>query len=318
MHSNAKSPYNDSPYFNTQQLSQYTKINSSLINDGFAPINFISSDGYQLKGLYLQRANTSCNVIICAGFYPGRKEGMATLTQLLPQNCNILLIDARGHGESSGPFLQTILWYGQNEYKDIIGALNFLQTQNNNPNILLGVCIGAFHCAHAILALQKQRNFDDYKLKGIIFDSGFGSLKDLLTIPIIHFNEKILPTLLTTYCYPCENKKSVKSTLLFKASSFLSNCIGSTLTYSVSPFFYWYEGQTNLFDKIKNITIPIQFIHSNRDSYVDITIAKNLHSKAKNHSFTIFNESKHALNHILYPDKYKELLLEFIKKNVHT
>jgi len=316
-HANPSSQIKPS-YFDTEFLSNYSQVKKQLIEDGFESVTFMSPDGCHLNGLYRSRANATHNAVVCAGFYPGKKEGMATFAELLPENCNILLIDARGHGESDGSLWKNILWYGQNEYKDILGALNFLCTQNNNPNFLIGVCIGAFHCAHATIALEKQNNFKDFNLQGIIFDSGFASLTNLLWIPANHFSEKVLPAIFSTYLYTKDTKKSIKNRLLYKVSAFFTTIVGSTITLSISPFFYWYDSNTTLFNKIEKIKTPIQFVHYSNDTYATLQVAEILQNNCPNSRLLVFNESKHALNHILHQNEYKALLLEFITNNMHT
>ena len=71
-------------------------------------------------------------------------------------DCNILFIDARGHGKSEGSVLKNMWGYGKHEYKDIIAAIKFAHKKNDVPIILYGVCAGAFNSMHALLKLQKK------------------------------------------------------------------------------------------------------------------------------------------------------------------
>jgi len=103
------------------------------------------------------------------------------------------------------------LWYGHHEFKDIIGALDFLCVDNDKPNVLLGVCIGAFHCTHAALFLEKQEIISAYNLKALIFDSGFGSIADLMWVPSTHIKEKILPNICISWLYSQDTKATVRA-----------------------------------------------------------------------------------------------------------
>ena len=309
----------ETSYLNTSFLCQYSEVKCKMKKDGFMPVAFNSIDGHLIKGLYRESCDAQFNIIICAGFYPGKKEGMATFIDLLPHNCNILFIDARGHGESDGPFFRSILWYGTTEYNDILGALDFITNKNKKPNFLLGICIGAFHCAHAILELQKYPNYDSYNLQGLIFDSGFKSLTDLLWIPTKDVQEKTLPALWKKYIYTSETKKAIKDFWLYKISkTMFSYCIGYPITLLISPFFYWYNSQTTLINKMHTIKIPILFTHCSNDTYADFNSIEKLQKKCSCSMLYTFEDSQHGLNHILYPNQYKSLLLEFIAKNVHT
>src|SRR5437762_5915033 len=83
-------------------LKDYKAARTALENAGFIKTTFTTSDNFKLAGLFLSRPHATCNIIICAGWLPGRKEGMATFYDLLPNDCNILFFDARGRGESEG------------------------------------------------------------------------------------------------------------------------------------------------------------------------------------------------------------------------
>lgn len=126
--------------YSTSFLKNYSHVNSFLKEQGFVDITIKTPDNFNLCGLFLSRPNATCNVIICAGFFPGKKEGMATFYDLLPKYCNILLFDARGHANSEGPFLSTLWRYGIDEHKDILGAISWLNNNNNLPIIIGGTC----------------------------------------------------------------------------------------------------------------------------------------------------------------------------------
>jgi len=307
-----------SAYFDTHFLAQPAQVKQLLINDGFSEVTFDSLDGYQIKGLFRVKEHARTNILLAAGFYPGYKEGMATFAKLLPDDCNILFIDARGHGESSGPFWSNILWYGNNEYKDIVGALSFLCAQNKLPNLLLGVCIGAFHCTHAALFLEQHKSAELYNLQGVVFDSGFGSITDLKWVPGTHFNDKTLPHIFTSLLYTQDNKKMVKQRWLYKATALVASLCASAATYAVSPFLYMYNHQTNLFDKIHKLHIPLLYIHCENDSYAPIGDVKRLANSSHNSSCWWIEQSQHACNHLKHKVVYKDHLLEFINNCVHT
>src|SRR5690606_23167770 len=83
-------------YYKTSFLKQYGRVRTELKSQGFREIYFKTPDGLRLNGLFLSRPNATCNVIVCAGWLPGKKEKMATFFALLPDYCNILFFDARG------------------------------------------------------------------------------------------------------------------------------------------------------------------------------------------------------------------------------
>jgi len=100
----ANNDWQTSQYFNTQFLMKYDKVKETLIADDFREVTFTSPDGISIKGLYRKKANARMNVVLSAGFYPGRKEGMASFIKLLPDDTNILFLDARGMEKALAPF----------------------------------------------------------------------------------------------------------------------------------------------------------------------------------------------------------------------
>ena len=81
-------------YFDTNFLKQYNQVADKLVKDeNFRRITFKTGDGYILEGLYRQVPHARCTIIVCAGFYPGRQEGMASIVPLLPEDYNILFFN---------------------------------------------------------------------------------------------------------------------------------------------------------------------------------------------------------------------------------
>ena len=300
--------------YSTSFLKQHTTVRQELIKEGFAEITFISEDGLKLSGLFLSRPNAQCNVIACAGFYPGKKEGMATFYSLLPDNCNILLFDARGRGDSEGPLLRELPWYGINEYKDITGALSYLNQENDLPIFLIGLCSGAFNAAQALIHLEKDDKTAASKIKGLIFDSGWRSIiKTTRSSSINNINQAILLLLKPLYKKNQIAKNSYPYKILSTCNSYCSTIIHSLCAM---PIFSLHDHITNLTDKIHTISSPIFFIHSYND-YIRIEEAKHLSKFALNKQCWWIKNSPHACHHLAQKEAYKEKLTAFINTNLH-
>ena len=187
-------------FFNTQFLVHYDKVEQALISpeEGFKQIDFKSADGLNLKGLYKKVEGAPYTIIFAAGFYPGRKEGLATYTKMLKDNPNILLYDARGHGKSDGRLFSNLANYGVEDFNDPIGALRFAQKQNPNGEIkFFGTCAGAFHVARALSVIDCKKE----KVTGFVYDSGYVTMLDIKPVPGMHFREKVIPGLLKSLIY---------------------------------------------------------------------------------------------------------------------
>lgn len=303
--------WEQSPYFDTDFLYRFDEVRASLIKEGFKEVIIPTHDGLNLSGLILERPQARYNVISCVGFYPGRKESMATLLPLLPSDCNILLFEARGHGSSQGPFLTNLHHYGLNEYKDVIGALEFVHARNQLPIIIHSICAGSFHATRALIHLQQKALLSAFNVLGLIFDSGFASILQAYQVPEKHFSQKIIPAFLTKL-YKNDSKKTVQDRRLYKISATISRtCIGG-IEWCMK---YWIDAQepeTNFIDTIKTLNCPIFFIHAMNDSYVAqhhvATLAATVHHK----SCWWIENSEHACNHLKFKQEYRKRLHEFI------
>ena len=302
--------YCSEQFYSIPFLKNYTAVQNVLKNVGFKKIIFKTSDNFKLSGLFLSRHNATCNVIICAGWFPGRKEGMATFYDLLPDYCNILLFDARGRGESQGSFIWNIWRYGMDEYRDIVGAISWINHNNSLPIIVGGTCSGAFNAAHAIVHVIKNNLLEQTHVKGLFFDSGWGSVITMSqSSPIVHIKKYLSKCLLLAYG---TKEIAQKNSFYTSCSSCIVSCFKIVHLLCISPVASHYEAITNLFDKIQVITIPILFIHSYDDTHAAFSQVKKLATLAPQKQCWWIEKSSHAKHHLIHKEEYKEKLIAFI------
>lgn len=297
-------------FYSTSFLKDYTAVRQSLKEHGFTDATFKTPDNLTLHGLFLSRPNATCNVIVCAGWLPGRMEGMATFYALLPTHCNILFFDARGHGNSDGALLWKLWRYGVDEYKDILGAITYINHKNSLPIIIAGICSGAFNAAHALIHLEKNNTQTQSNVKGLIFDSGWGSVTEIARTAPLAGIEKRLPSVLA-----CMNatKKQIKQSCLYKLCSFFThNSCKAFYHLCTKQVTGYYESTTTLFNTIQLITSPIFFIHSYDDTYATESDALRLSKLAPHKSCWWIQKSFHAKHHLIHKDLYKEKIAAFI------
>jgi len=304
-----------SKYYDTSFLKNYPVVREELKSEGFEEIYFKTPDGLRLNGLFLSRPNARCNVIVCAGWLPGRKEKMATFFALLPDYCNILFFDARGHGKSEGPLFREIWKYGINECKDIIGAVHCVYKANGLPIVICGICSGAFNSAHAVVHLEKKKLLAKYGVKGLIFDSGWGSISSISKTVAIGNNEIPIVKLIKNILQ-IRGLDLVRSSLLYKCFFIPVKAVISVMhRLCIYPLVNKYESITNLFDKIHQITIPVFFIHSVNDLHADIYDAQCLASLVPcKRCWWISEGSYHAWHHLKQRDLYREKVAAFINQ----
>ena len=298
--------------YSTSSLKNHTVVQEYLKSVGFKKITFTTSDNFKLVGLFLARPHARYNVIVCAGWFPGKKEGMATFYALLPEDCNILLFDARGHGESQGSLLWKLWRYGIDEYKDITAAVSWLNSNNMSPIIIAGICSGAFNATHAISYIEK--NHPNHNVKGLIFDSGWGSISQIIKTSPIAGIKKRIACFMSYFC----KKKSLQNNYLYRACSYSMEHICALCNYlCAEPLAAQYEHTTNLFNIIEAITTPILFIHSYDDVYAEIGDAINLSLLAPHKQCWWIEKSSHAKHHLIHKDLYKEKVIDFINSVIN-
>lgn len=301
---------NREQFYSLPFLRNHHIVRKVLKKAGFQKIIIKTPDNLNLSGLFLSRQNATCNVIVCAGWLPGRKEGMATFYDLLPEYCNILLFDARGHGESEGSLLWKLWRYGVDEYKDIIGATSWIHNQNKLPIFIAGICSGAFNAAHACAYLEHNKLTSHYNIQGLIFDSGWGSVNKIITTaPIAGIKKRL--ALFLTFLY--KTRKSAKNNLIYDSCCSAAEYACTFCNYvCASPLASQYDRLTNLSYKFPKITLPMLFIHSHDDTYANFFDTYELAQLAPHKQCWWIEKSSHAKHHLIHKDLYKEKLIAFI------
>jgi pimeloyl-ACP methyl ester carboxylesterase len=301
-------------FYEKSFLLHYKEVRETLKEHGFKELYFKTPDGLRLNGLYLERPNARCTIIICAGWLPGKMEGLATFFALLPDYCNILFFDARGHGKSEGPLFREIWRYGVNEHKDILGAISCSRQLSKLPIIICGICSGAFNAAHAVISLETSHIAQKVGIKGLVFDSGWGSVTKMSCSVVIASFEKRLLHLLAIM-YKTKDQTALKELTIYKTVFYGMQSTASFLhSLFFKPFVEKYEKTTNLFDKIHHIKAPILFIHSYEDTYADVHDAIKLLDLATDKQTWFVDNSYHAAHHLKQKELYQEKLMSFIDK----
>lgn len=290
-------------------LTDCKKTQKRLLERGFKSSCFYTKDHIKLCGLLLDqhKKHIPCATIIyCAGFYPGTKEGMSSFYTLLEHHpYNIFLFDARGHNESEGKFLtfNAIKKYGTVEYLDIVAAIEHLNTYNKEHNIpdnivIHAICSGAYH---TILALQylKQHNAAAYQsVKGIIFDSGWFHLHDIIATTI-----------------DAELTKRLKNSYF----SWIKKPLQTIIQWLYDLFLYEsHRNQDGIYQTIATIDQPIWFIHCINDPYIPSHFIQRYVACNRCPYYWWINHDSHANYHMHNHKLYQEKLLTFLEQlNLH-
>jgi len=311
----------ESWHFDVNILRDKKRTKEKLLQDGFAQVDIqsfkedVKEKSLTLQGLFLERKDAKATIICTHGFCPGGKEKFAPLVKLVPEYCNLLFIELRGHGESEGPsFICRVKNYGKNEYKDIFGAIQFAQSKTNNkPIVIFGWCSGAFHSATTLLKMEQEAKTAN--VKGLVFDSGFGSLMEISQVPYLHIKNSYTPSLFVKW-YNGDKKRASQSYMC----KLTYHCILKPLMWGIEfwtkPSIRKREPQTNLYDKIGQLHFPTLVIHAQDDQYAPWENLKKLVDAIPEKDLWLVPEgtSVHATNHLKVKEEYKDKLHQFIKK----
>jgi pimeloyl-ACP methyl ester carboxylesterase len=209
--------------------------------------------------------------------------------------------------------LSQVWRYGVSEYKDILGGVAFYNRLNKLPILIAGICSGAFNAARACVILEKHNLLDKCRVKGLVFDSGWGSVAKIASTIMVSGLQKRLLQMLSSY-YKTKDQIILKNSIIYKSGiAFVRNIYDIVYRWIVKPLVLPYEKQTNLFSAIAAISCPILFIHSYEDTYADMSEVQKLASLSQNmHYWWIDKDTYHASHHIKHAAVYKQKLFEFI------
>ena len=163
-----------------KEMTDFQKECEQRIQDGMEWMKekgteklFISSyDGLRLKATFLPAAEESTRTILAVHGYRnyGEREYAAMARFYYEMGYNVLIVDDRGHGESSGDYVG----YGWQDHYDVESWIQYLiQRFGENSEIFLyGISMGA---ATVMIAAGDPQ---PPQVKGIIADCGYTSIID--------------------------------------------------------------------------------------------------------------------------------------------
>jgi len=299
-------------HFDSKILRDRKTAKRKLLQEGFKEISFTSTNNINIVGLFLERKDAKCTVIFSHGFCPGGKEIFAPFVKLTPEYCNLLFLDLRSCGESEGPTLfSKVRHYGKTDYQDIVHAIKFVNEKTSSkPIIVFGWCSGAFNAATAIIHLKEE--LEKLNVKGLMFDSGFGSIMEMSHVPFVDLDKKFVPGfILKLYG---GDKKRAKQSYLCKFSTFCYKSFFYVVSLFLKPAIKKREPETNLYDKIQDIEIPMLVIHAQDDDYAPWqNVQKLVENISQKELWLIENgRSSHATNHLKLKEEYMGHMHEWL------
>ncbi|MFZ3576688.1 alpha/beta hydrolase [Virgibacillus sp. DJP39] len=234
-------------------------------------------DGLVLKANYLSHHKSTGKVVILAHGYRGNKEDMSEYVKLYYDlGYDVLIPDARGHGESEGDYIG-YGWHDRKDYQEWIQRL--IDEEGKDTILLHGNSMGA------ALVLMASGEKLPQEVKGIIADSGYTSVQDELTYQLKH---------------------------LYNLPAFPLMGITSVITNIRTG--YTFE-EASAIEQVKKNSRPLLIIHGAADQLVPTEMADELYEAATgNKELWIVPDAGHTEAFTVAPVEFQKRVNEFVQK----
>ena len=266
----------DEEYFG-EYYQQISKGAEYILSREYEEHYIKSFDGLKLYGRYLKNGDSKKTVILFHGYRSrGEKDFSGSFKYYVDSGFNVLIVDQRAHGRSEGK----LITFGVKESRDVISWLEFInKTYGTDKEIyLIGLSMGA-----ATVKFSARFNMPD-NVRGIIADCGFNS------------PEKIIRKV-------AKQNFNINGFLLMPAINCLSKLLGNFSVYEVSS-----EAA------LKNLKIPILFIHGTADDFVPYYMSVSGFEAANEPKFLCTVEgASHGMSFMVDMPKVKKAFSDFIE-----
>jgi hypothetical protein len=240
-----------------------------------------SDDGIHLKAFYIAAPEHSDKTVIIAHGYAGNATQMSGYARMYYERLgyNILLPDARGHGDSGGDYIG----FGWPERMDYLKWIQRVLEDNgeNTQVILHGVSMGG-----ATVMMTSGEDLPP-NVKAIVEDCGYTSVMDELTFQLKRMYH--LPA------FPIVDTTSI-------------------LTKIRAGYSF---GEASALEQVKKSKTPTLFIHGDSDTFVPTEMVHTLYENSPvEKGLYIVHKAGHGEAFRMDPVQYESVVTEFIEKFV--
>ena len=233
-------------------------------------VSIKSFDGLTLKAKYFAHPSAKRTVIMAHG-YRGKPDYDFSLSHhwFYEQECNVLVIYQRAHGLSEGKYITMGIY----EREDIHSWEEYIESLDNLPIYLIGISMGT---ASILMSFYKPYS---NRVKGIVADCGYYSIHRQFVDEVGKFVSK-----------------PVARFFLFFANWW---CV---------IFAKFSMKQVDTRKIVKNINLPILFVHGDKDSFVKPYQSQRNYEAcgSKEKVLIIAHGADHGKSLLFEEDKYKE------------
>lgn len=260
-----------------ENQSKYAWFDAQTVKN----VSIKSDDGLKLHAYFIAASNPTKKTVIIAHGYGSRAKEMANYAEFYHDvlGFNVLMPDARGHGESEGNYIG----FGWPERRDYVEWINYvLNTQGKDSEITLhGVSMGG-----ATVLMTSGEDLPS-NVKAIVADCAYTSAEDELKFQLNQMYH--LPA------FP------------------IINCT-SLLTKIRAGYFF---GDASAIKQVAKTNIPILFIHGDADTFVPFEMVNKLYAACHSEKeLYLVHGAKHAKAYSVDKNGYEKKVSEFLSKYV--
>ncbi len=235
-----------------------------------------SPNGYRLKAIFLKPLKTTRTVIICHGVTENKINSMKYARLFERLGFNSVVFDHRRHGDSGGK-TTSFGYYEKFDLQAIVQAVR----ERIGKRALLGIHGESMGAATTLLyagTFEDEANF-------LVVDCPFSD-----------FSEQILHVLRT--------ETPLRTAMVLRIGNLFLKIRDGYSTSLVSPR-----------EVVKNIAIPVLFIHSLEDDFILPYMTQELYeAKEGDKMLKLFEKGAHAKSYNDNPLQYEKTVQEFLRR----
>lgn len=164
-------------------ITHPNKITTPQISSNIAPdyrnVSFYTESMEKINGWFFESIGSKKAVLMVHGYGQNRlqfnEDTFKLISKLKNENLNVLTIDLRGSGNSSG----SISTFGRNETEDVLSSIKYLKQQGMEKIVLFGFTTGASSCLSALTETPYRDS-----IIGVIGDSPYATIDNYIEYTI--------------------------------------------------------------------------------------------------------------------------------------
>ncbi len=278
---NKKNILKESPDFDPEDYIFDESSENWMKANKYEVVYIASKDGLRLHGYFFRAVPSADKTVILAHGYNSKGLHMHGFAKLYYEKWgyNVLVPDARAHGESEGKYIG----FGWLDRKDYIKWINkaIELTGGKSSIVLHGISMGG-----ATVLMTTGESLPE-QVKAVVSDCAYTSAYDELSWQMDRIYH--LPA------FPLLNSTSLMSRI-------------------IAGYFF---KEASALEQVKKTRLPILFIHGGSDSFVPHEMAKRLYDAAAcGKELLIIPGAGHGLASVVDSEKYETCVYDFLKRYI--